>query len=99
MNTNQQCLLLERFVNHLETERSLATLTVRNYRTDLQSLLEYMKAYKIPGFNELDRNDLRSYLAWLVEIGYARSSVVRKLCSLRALLRWLFSENIIEKAP
>ena len=99
MDTNQQCLLLERFVNHLETERSLATLTVRNYKTDLQSLLEYMKAYKIPGFNELDRNDLRSYLAWLVEIGYARSSVVRKLCSLRALLRWLFSENIIEKDP
>ena len=65
----------------------LAALTVRNYRTDLKPLFDYMEGRGISDLRALDRYGLRAYLAWLVELGYERSSVVRKLSALRSFLR------------
>ena len=99
MNDTQWTSILDRFTTHLEAERGLAALTVRNYRTDLRPLFDYMEGRGISDLRALDRYGLRSYLAWLVELGYERSSVVRKLSALRSFLRWLLAENLIEKDP
>ncbi len=47
----------------------------------------------------LDRFALRSYLAWLVELDYVRPSIARKLSALRAFLRWLVRQKLIETDP
>ncbi len=99
MNGTEWTSLLDRFATHLAAERGLAALTVRNYRTDLQPLFEYMQGRRVSDLRTLDRYGLRSYLAWLVDLGYARSSVVRKLSALRSFLRWLLSEKLIDKDP
>ena len=99
MNGTEWASLLDRFATHLEAEKGLAALTVRNYRTDLKPLFDYMEGRGISDLKALDRYALRSYLAWLVELGYERSSVVRKLSALRSFLRWLLAENLIEKDP
>ena len=87
------------FETHLAAEKGLAALTVRNYKTDLQPLYEYVRSRGLSGVEALDRRSLRGYLAWLVELGYVKASVVRKLSVLRALLRWLLREGIIDKDP
>ena len=56
----------------MTAERDLAVLTVRNYKTDLSPLYEYMQVRKIASVKSIDRYELRSYLAWLVELGYVR---------------------------
>ena len=91
--------LLGRYENHLSAEKGLAALTVRNYTTDLQPLYEYIKIQKIPSLKVLDRYALRGYLAWLVQLGYAKSSIVRKLSALRSFLRWLLREKLVDKDP
>ena len=91
--------LLARFDTHLAAEKGLAALTVRNYRTDLQPLYEYIRLKGTSGLEALDRRSLRGYLAWLVELGYVRSSVVRKLSVLRTFLRWLLREGVIHEDP
>jgi site-specific recombinase XerD len=91
--------LLERFETHLVAEMGLAALTVRNYKTDLAPLYEYMQLRRVGFLASLDRYDLRGYLAWLAELGYARSSIVRKLSTLRSFLRWLVREKLIEVDP
>lgn len=91
--------LVEGFEDHLKAERSLAPLTIRNYRTDLEPLYEYMRHKGLPGLKALDRSTVRGYLAWLRELGYARSSVVRKISTLRSFLRWLLRQNLIETDP
>ena len=91
--------LIAGFETHLTAERDLAALTVRNYKTDLSPLYEYMQLRKIASLKSMDRYDLRSYLAWLVELGYARSSVVRKLSALRSFLRWLLREKLVDADP
>ena len=88
--------LIAGFELHLTADRDLAVLTVRNYKADLSPLYEYMQMRKISSIKSIDRYELRSYLAWLVELGYARQSVVRKLSALRSFLRWLLREKLVD---
>jgi site-specific recombinase XerD len=99
MDDREWRALLWRFKTHLAAEKGLAALTVRNYLTDVAPLSEYMKVQKILDLRALDRYALRGYLAWLVELGYVKSSIVRKLSALRSFLRWLLGERLIEVDP
>lgn len=99
MNDQEWRALLGRFQTHLTAEKGLAALTVRNYLTDIGPLYEYTRLKKVPGLRALQRYALRGYLAWLVELGYARSSIVRKLSALRTFLKWLLREKLIDEDP
>lgn len=91
--------LIEKFETHLTAEKGLADLTVRNYKTDLQPLFEYMQTQDINDLRLLDRYRVRGYLAWLVELGYVKASIVRKLSALRTFIRWLIRIGVIERDP
>ena len=77
MNDRRWTNIKRKFHTHLVAEKGLAALTVRNYMTDLDSLQEFMKIRKFNRFEDLDRYELRGYLSWLVDIGFAKSSIVR----------------------
>lgn len=81
----------------LKNSRQLAPLTVRNYLTDLQPLGEFLDKEGIGDFEAVDRSVLRRYLAWLLELGYARASVSRKLSALRSFFRFLKASGVIER--
>ena len=91
--------LMDGFERHLRAEKGLADLTIRNYRSDLQPLFDFMQVAGIPSMVQIDRHSLRDYLAWLMELGYVRSSVVRKLSTVRNLLRWLLRQGLIPSDP
>ena len=91
--------LMRRFEQHLRVERGLAGLTVRNYRTDLEPLFDFMLKNGVPDLKALDRAALRAYLAWLIDLGYVRRSVARKVSALRTLLRWLVRLKLIDADP
>ena len=91
--------LIGKFETHLTAEKGLADLTVRNYKTDLQPLFEYMQTQDIDDLRSLDRYRVRGYLAWLVELGYVKASIVRKLSALRTFIRWLIRIGVIERDP
>jgi integrase/recombinase XerC len=91
--------LLTGFHEHLQAEKGLAPLTVRNYKTDLEPLRQFMGRQGLYDFNGLDRAALRAYLAWLHELGYVRPSIVRKLSVLRTFLQWLRRRGVIHHDP
>ena len=99
MEEQQWRSLLGGFEEHLKAERGLAALTIRNYRTDLSPLYDYMQRRGISGLKALDRSALRGYLAWLGELGYVRRSVARKLSTLRSFLRWLIRQRLLDEDP
>lgn len=86
--------LIDEFRDHLWAEKGLAPLTVRNYLADLESLRQFMELRGVGGVEGLLRDTLRAYLAWLAEIGYVRSSIVRKLSTLRTFLGWLHQRGL-----
>ena len=91
--------LVDSFEHHVKTERGLSELTIRNYRNDLAPLFDFMQIQGLDSINDLNRTNLREYLAWLVDIGYVRSSVVRKLSTLRGFLKWLVRDGAIKTDP
>ena len=91
--------LVDSFEHHVKTERGLSDFTIRNYRNDLAPLFDFMQIQGLNSITDLNRTNLREYLAWLVDIGYVRSSVVRKLSTIRGFLKWLVRDGVLKTDP
>lgn len=91
--------LLKRYVRHLELERSISPLTVRNYTGDIQGFLDFLGNNGVDSLDKVNRSTMRLYLGWLHEKGIARASISRKLSALRSFYRYLARENLVEAEP
>ena len=93
----QEVLLKFRF--YLEIDRSLADITIRNYLIDLKHLYNFMEQNNLKEFRDFNRNLIRRYLSWLIELGYVRRSVTRKLSTVRIFFSWLIKIGLLENDP
>ena len=84
------------YADHIATTRQLADHTVRNYINDLVPLIEYLGKQNVSDFASVDRSFLHGYLAWLMSLGFSRSSVSRKLSALKSFFRFLRQAGVIE---
>ena len=90
---------ISNFESYLRGERGLSDLTIRNYLSDLAPLQKFMSANQILQFQDLNKNNLREYLSWLLKHGYVRASVARKLSVLRIFLKWAKTIGEIKLNP
>jgi integrase/recombinase XerC len=92
---------IDRFLTYLEVERNAAEMTIKSYREDLTSLEGYLTevAGRQVRLEEITPLDLRGYVAALHEAGFARSSISRRLASLRSLFRFAQREGIVATNP
>lgn len=88
--------VVQRFLRYLEHERNAAALTIKSYREDLTSLAEYFGERDVAQFTP---QDLRAYVAALHEAGYAKTSVARRLASLRSFFRYCQREGLVTTNP
>ena len=90
-----------RFLRYLKNERNASELTIKSYREDLTILIEYLTDTlgSCPSPDSLTPLDLRSYVAALHEAGYAKSSVARRLASLRSFFRFAQREGLCDSNP
>lgn len=79
-----------RFLQYLKVERNASELTIKSYREDLEALAEYLEQARglIPGAGEIETLDLRGYIAAMTEAGYAKTTIARRLASLRSFFRF-----------
>jgi integrase/recombinase XerC len=87
---------LDRFLDHLSIVRRASPHTVRSYSSDVMQFLEFAREAESGTF---DYPLLRRFLAHLQRRGCARSSVARKLASLRAFFGFLVRKGVIETDP
>jgi integrase/recombinase XerC len=73
---------------HLINERNLSENSVRAYLADLESLLVHVNQLGVSEFSQLTLNHVRSWLANLQSRGAARSSITRRVVSIRAFTYW-----------
>ena len=99
MDKLNQKKLLSSFENFLSGQQALADLTIRNYISDLNSLFDFMNIKKLSQMSSLNKAVIRDYLHWLAQLGYVRSSLVRKQSGLRIFLKWLLSKGYISIDP
>lgn len=94
-------VLAGRFLRFLEVEQNSSLLTVKSYREDLAGLLDWMDHHfgGEPDPARVTPQDLRAYTVALHEAGYARTTISRKLASLRSLFRFASREGLVESNP
>src|SRR5690606_35883144 len=72
--------------------------TLSSYRRDLLQLFSFLEEqYQISELQMVDRTHLRSYLGHLNKMGLKRSSVQRKMASLRSFFRYSFKRGYTHK--
>ena len=86
---------LKDFLEYLEIEKNFAILTIKSYDNDIRKFLEFL-GDDIHSLKTVNNLKLREYLAFLKENKYARSTIARKVSSIKSFLRFLKNENILE---
>lgn len=94
--------LIEEFLRHLQYERNMSPHTLRNYASDLGQFREHLlKIERRPDFpvNEIDRLTIREWMATLHGENRKKTSIARKLASLRTFFQFLIREGKAEINP
>ena len=89
--------ILKAFDRHLTSERDLSVHTVRAYIGDLESLLAHLETLKVDEIAQLELNHLRSWLANQQIKGGARTSLSRRITSIRLFTKWAVKNNYLAK--
>lgn len=92
---------IERFLRYLNNEKNASEYTIKSYREDLSILFEYLEESlgSSPRPAEITPLDLRTYVSALHEAGYAKSSVARRLASLRSFFKFCQREGLCDQNP
>jgi len=92
---------IDAFVRHLKVERNASPLTLKSYSEDLDSLLAfYNDAHaRVPEVAEIEVGQLREFVSYLHDCGYAKSTIARRLACLRSFLRFCRREKLIDGDP
>jgi integrase/recombinase XerC len=92
---------IDRFLQYLDVERNSSDLTIKSYREDLE-MLTYFLAFDdgtLPAPRDVTSQDLRQYVAAMSEAQYARSSISRRLATLRSFYRFCQRQGYTDKNP
>jgi integrase/recombinase XerC len=87
------------FISYLKTQKNLSEHTVLAYSCDLKCFHRYIASEQIAELADINVRIIRNYLSQLYEAGYARSTISRKLASLRSLFKYLCQTGKIDSNP
>lgn len=91
--------ILKKFLEYLEIERNYSVNTILSYETDLIDLVRYLQSEDIFLIENVNKKVLTSYIINLLEKGYTRNSIARKIASIRSFFKYLNKIKVIEGNP
>ena len=96
---------IQRFIHYLSLEKNASPHTCRCYRKDLEGFEDFLKSsgiYLSPTggveIEKVDRIAIRKYLSFLYRRN-KKSSIARKISTLRSFFRYLIREQVISFNP
>jgi len=92
---------IAQFLRYLDVERNASDLTIKSYREDLMDLADFLteEGQRKVAPREVSPTELRAYVAALHEAGYAKSSISRKLASLRSFYKFAQRQSMADSNP
>ncbi len=90
---------VKEFMEKLKHEKSFSRHTLRAYHNDLEQFDSFLKDEKCKNLKRINHLLLRKFLAILRSRNYSRTTIVRKLASLRSFFKFLNQEGILELNP
>lgn len=94
---------LQNFLSYLVNERQMSRHTVQSYRMDIEQfaflMMKQDPAEKEIDWTATDVYTARNFVVELQKLELSKTSMLRKISSLRSFYRYLARENIIDKNP
>src|SRR5581483_261033 len=90
------------FLTHLGLEKNSSAQTVKSYREDLTQALGFLRdQLKKSSVEPRDwtTRTLRSFVAWLHEQGYAKTTIDRRLAAVRSFGKFLCRHGVLKSNP
>jgi integrase/recombinase XerC len=93
--------LIDRFQQYLNFERHYSPSTIADYAHDLKQFYTFITP---PGeetlpLEQIDHRVIREFVSWLYDQKLEKSSVARKLATLRTFFKYSMRENLIKQNP
>jgi integrase/recombinase XerC len=92
---------IKRYLRYLQVERNASAYTIKSYREDLLSLADYLAESlgTCPEAAGVDPQILRNYVTAMHDAQYARTSIARRLASMRGLFKFAQREGLVDQNP
>ena len=87
------------FLCYLDLQRGASRHTLRGYATDLAEFRAFLSREGWGPLVEADSKAIRAWLAWLHDRKLAKSSIARKLATVRSCFRYLARVGVVELNP
>jgi integrase/recombinase XerC len=87
------------FLRYLDFQRGASRHTLRGYATDLAEFRAFLSREGLGDVSDADPRAIRAWLAQLHEKKLAKSSIARKLASVRSCFRYLARLGVVEFNP
>jgi integrase/recombinase XerC len=86
---------IDTFIRYLDLEKGASSHTLRAYRKDLREFSESVKCEP----NNIDIIDLRGFIAGQIQKGLNKTTVSRRLSSIRSFFKFLYREGYMKTNP
>lgn len=86
---------IDAFIRYLDLEKGASSHTLRAYRKDLKEFYESVKCEP----DNLDIIDLRGFIAGEIQKGLNKTTVSRRLSSIRSFFKFLYREGYMKTNP
>jgi integrase/recombinase XerC len=96
---NQLDEQLDSFTEYLQIEKHYSVHTFEQYRHDIEEFYVFMKEQGLRSLKDVEYSDARLFLTKLHDHGLMRSSVSRKVSSIRSFYRYLNREKQLLDNP
>lgn len=89
---------INNFIEYLKYQRNYSDFTCNNYKKDLNEYNSFILSNKI-NYKNMDYNEAKEYVIYLNKKNDAKSTISRKLSSLRTFYKYLVLNNKVESNP
>ena len=89
---------MDRFIEYLKYQRNYSNFTCNNYKKDLNEYNSFILSNKI-NYKNMDYNEAKEYVIYLNKKNDSKSTISRKLSSLRTFYKYLVLNNKVESNP
>ncbi len=87
------------FLGYLSVERGATGNTIDAYRRDLDGYATFMTRRGVPTARDVDRDDVTAYVAALVRLELAPTTVQRRVSTVKSFHKFLVREGLTEHHP
>ncbi len=92
---------IDKFLGYLRSVRNCSPHTLRSYRMDLEQFYTYLSppGSEPPEVRNIDHRVIREFLGHLHDLKLQKTSIARKLASMRSFFKYCAREGLIQDNP